>query len=205
MVEAGSHDGVEEREVKLAVPADFAIPDLSHLAGVTTVDSGDETLHADYWDSEDLALARAGVGMRHRNGTWTYKGRSRREGDAVVREELEVAGDRASVPPPLVARITEWVDPDALRPIASLRTVRRRIDVTAAGESVELVHDRVTVLDGDRVAATFAEAEVEYPAGSERLAGRVVGTLTAAGALVDPTPKYVRALRALGRDPPEVC
>ncbi len=194
----------EEREVKLAVTEDFVLPSLVALDGVRVVDRGDDHLHAVYWDSDDLGLARAGVGVRHRNGVWTYKGRSRREGDAVVREELEIEAGGDRIPEAMRAGVEQWLDPAALHAVAELDTIRHKVDVADSTGSVELVHDRVTVLGGTRAVSRFAEVEVEHAADGQALADRVVALLLARGAVVDTTPKYLRALRALGFDPPEV-
>jgi inorganic triphosphatase YgiF len=195
---------VEEREVKLAVAEDFQLPALTELDGVTVVDRGDERLRAVYWDTDGLALAHAGVGLRHRNGVWTYKGRSRREGDAVVREELELSADGDSIPEEMRERVGQWVTPAALHPVAELDTLRHQVDLVEGSSAVELVRDRVRVLDGARVVASFDEVEVEHARSSQALADRLVRLLVAGGAVVDTTPKYFRALRALGHDPPEV-
>jgi inorganic triphosphatase YgiF len=197
-------EGVEEREVKLAVADDFVLPPLSDLDGLVAVDAGEQLLRAVYWDTDDLELARAGVGVRHRNGIWAFKGRSRREGDAVVREELEVAGDAGSIPSPVRARVEHWVDPGAVHPVAQLDTLRRTIDVTDGSARAELVHDRVSVVDGTRVVARFTEVEVEFNADSSALAERLVTLLKAHGAVVDTRSKYVRALGFLGHDPPDL-
>jgi inorganic triphosphatase YgiF len=195
--------GADEREVKLAVPEGFVMPPLDFLEGVSVTDRGERTLDAMYWDTDDLDLARAGVGVRRRNGVWTFKGRSRREGDAVVREELEVEGGD-EFPPQIAQRLTQWVDLRRLRPIAQVRTLRHQFDVAAGAGCAEVVHDRVSVRDGDQVVSRFDEVEVEFPAPSAALADRIVGLLLERGATVDPTAKYLRALRALGHDPPEV-
>jgi inorganic triphosphatase YgiF len=203
----GGNDGAsaEEREVKLAVGEDFELPALTGLDGVVVVDRGDQTLRSVYWDTAELGLAHAGVGLRHRNGVWAYKGRSRREGAAVVREELELNADGAIIPPGICARVRGWVEPAALRPVAELDTVRHQVDVACGASTAELVHDRVRVLAGERVVASFAEVEVEHGGASQELADRLVSLLVASGAVVDATPKFVRALRALGHDPPEVA
>jgi inorganic triphosphatase YgiF len=194
----------EEREVKLAVPDDFVLPTPAGLAGVAAVDRGRRTLDAVYWDTPDLQLARAGAALRHRNGTWTYKGLSRRDGDAVVREEHELDAAGTAIPEAMADRVGRHADPAALAPLAGVRTERHTWDLTRGGERAELVHDRVEVIDGERVADRFAEVEVEYPPGSRALADDVVSWLRSHGAVVDGTAKYVRALRALGHDPPEV-
>ena len=196
--------GPEEREVKLRVPEDFHLPQLASGADVSVVDRGETLLEAAYWDTADLALAGAGVGFRHRNGTWTFKGRSRREADSVVREELEIDGDAQTIPAPIVERLREYANVADLGVVAQLVTRRHQFDVTREGESAEVVHDRVTVRDGMRDVTSFAEVEVEYPAGSAALARAVVALLVAGGAVVDGTAKYVRALRALGHQPPQL-
>ena len=197
-------EGVEEREVKLAVTDDFVLPPLSDLDGLVALDAGEQLLRSVYWDTDDLQLARAGVGVRHRNGIWAFKGRSRREGDAVVREELEVAGDADSVPSQVRARLEKWVDPHSVHPVALLDTLRRTVDITDGSARAELVHDRVSVVDGKRVVARFDEVEVEFNAASSALAERVVNLLKAHGAVVDTRPKYMRALGFLGHDPPDL-
>jgi len=197
-------DGVDEREVKLAVPDGFMVPALGELTGVTVTDRGDQVLHAVYWDTRALGLARSGVGVRHRNGVWAYKGRSRRDGNAVVREELEIQGDADRPPEAISERLAKWVVVAEVHPVAELRTVRHTFDVSTGTESAEVVHDRVSVLDGTDECACFEEVEVEYDTASTPLADRLVALLAGHGATVDSTPKYLRALRALGHQPPEL-
>jgi inorganic triphosphatase YgiF len=200
----GRAGGAEEREVKLAVPDDFGLSGLSDLAGVVVVDRGEVRLRAVYWDSDDLALCRAGVGLRHRNGVWAFKGGSRRDGDAVVREEVELPAGGEEIPPAMRGRVQQWVDVTALHPVAELDTLRHQLDVVDAPQRAEVVHDRVRIRDGGRVISTFAEVEVEFERGSKALADRLVALLVGRGAAVEGTSKYLRALRALGHDPPEV-
>ncbi len=202
---ATSGHGGEEREVKLVVDGDFVLPVPLGLEGVASVDRGDERLNAVYWDTDDLALARAGVGTRHRNGVWTYKGASRREGDALVREEIEVAGPSNVMPDEMRTRIARLADLAAVHPVARLDTMRRTIEASAGDERAEVVHDRVRVMDGEREVERFSEVEVEFEPDSQTLADRLVRLFTELGAAVDTTPKYVRALRALGHSPPSLA
>ncbi len=199
---SGPRAAAEEREVKLAVADDFRLPDLSSLDGVSASDRGDESLRAVYWDTADLRLACAGVGLRSRNGTWTFKGTSRREGDAVVRDEVEARGDDGVVPSAVLAHAQRYADPAALHPVAELDSIRHTIDLACGDQRAEVVHDRVTVLDGAREVAHFAEVEVEFEPHSTALVDSVVGLMCRHGGIVDGTPKLVRALRALGYDPP---
>jgi len=196
-------DALDEREVKLAVPLGFVLPALRDAAsGVSVLDRGDAVLDAVYWDTDDLQLASVGVGLRHRNGTWTFKGRTRRDGHAVVREELEVEGGLGSFPAKIRSRLDDTVDLASLRPVARLHTVRRTLDVARDGQTVEVVHDRVRVRDGDGEVYRFEEVEVEHDASSADLAAALVALLVSHGAAPDATAKYVRALRALGHEPP---
>lgn len=199
---AATPDIVEEREVKLAVDGDWALPSLADLDGVTAIDQREHLLRAVYLDTEALGLVRAGVGVRHRNGSWGYKGRSRREGDALVREEIEVVADVGSIPEVIRERLERLVDVASLQPVATLETMRRTVAVNGGGMDVELVHDHVRVIDDGRVVAAFAEVEVEFAPSAHHLAERVVALLVDSGAVVDTVPKYIRALRALGHHVP---
>lgn len=197
-------EGVDEREVKMAVPDGFLMPALRALSGVTVADRGEQVLQAVYWDTGALGLARSGVGVRHRNGVWTFKGRSHRDGNAVVREELEIEGDDDHLPEPISERLATWVAVAEVHPVAELRTVRHTFDVSAGTEAAEVVHDRVSVREGTEECARFEEVEVEYETASTPLADRLVALLAGHGAAVETTSKYLRALRLLGHDPPEV-
>jgi len=198
-----------EREVKLTVPAGFELPDLSGvMRGVSALDRGTHLLEATYWDTDKLELLQQGVGLRHRTrdggeGTWTMKGRSSMKGPAVVREETEVLGEPGRPPRELLDRLAGIVSEARLRPVARLRTRRHQTDVVAERERrlAEVVDDLVSVVDpAGGVVSTFREVEIEEigdpPAG---LVEAVLSRLAEAGAgKPDPTPKYVRGLRALG-------
>jgi inorganic triphosphatase YgiF len=201
---AGTSDnGGEEREVKLSVAEDFTLPALSTLAGVIAVDGGEERLRAIYWDTDDLRLAHAGVGVRHRNGVWTFKGRSRRDGDAMVRQEVEVPGGPDTMPAAVRRHVESWADGAPLHRVAELDTLRHTVDASVGEERAEVVHDRVRVMDGDREVDRFAEVEVEFELPSTALADRLVQLFIEQGATVETAPKLVRALRALGHRPPQ--
>lgn len=200
-----TRQGDEEREVKLAVDQAFRLPSLAGLGGgVTVTDSGERTTVSEYWDTEDLRLARAGVGLRHRDGVWTFKGESRRDGDAVVRQERELRGDGLTMPDELRRRAARWCEVGKMRVVVRLCTTRQALQIVEAQATVELVHDRVEILDGEQTVSRFAEVEVEFDSAGTALADRVVQLVRAHGAAVDRTPKYFRALTALGRRPPDL-
>jgi len=199
-----------EREVKLAVADDFVLPDLGAVQGVRVEDRGAHLLEATYWDTDSLALFNSDHGLRHRtrdggSGTWTLKGPSTRAGAAVEREELEVEGNPEFVPGSLLQRIAGVARGELVRPVAVVKTVRHVFDLLSAdGRLAELVDDRVIVLDEQgSEAARFREVEVEFAGEAADDALRlVVERLEAAGAVVDTTAKYARALLALGRVAP---
>jgi hypothetical protein len=92
-----------------------------------------------------------------------------------------------------------------LHPIASLVTDRHTVDLVSGDtRRAEVADDVVSVRSGGQTVETFREVEVELFDADAALIDGVMGRLRAAGAGdPDSTPKYVRALRALGRLTPE--
>jgi inorganic triphosphatase YgiF len=202
----------EEREIKIAAPDSFVLPELDGVvSGVTAVDRGHHRLDATYWDTETLALQRAGFGLRYRTtdgkaGRWTLKAQSRRDGPAVVREEIDMDGEPDHPPAHALERIRSAVEDVDLGPVAMLRTSRHTVDLMKqSGQRLaEVADDRVSILDGDRELGAFREVEVELMSEPDSaFVDAVLDRLRAAGAaVIDPTPKYVRALRVLGYEVP---
>ena len=201
----------EEREIKIPVDADFVLPDLDEVVeGTHAVDRGTVELSATYWDTDALALLHANLGLRHRSaagepGKWTLKAGSRMVGQAVSREETDFRGPPDQPPQAALELIRPEVGEVALHPIARLVTDRHTVDLIAgAARRAEVADDRVSVRSGDRTAATFREVEVELFDADAALIDAVMTRLRAAGVgEPDSTPKYVRALRALGHDVPD--
>ncbi|HKR99505.1 MAG TPA: CYTH domain-containing protein [Candidatus Dormibacteraeota bacterium] len=195
-----------EREVKLRVPEGFELPAFDGIE-VQAINRGSHVLDATYWDTDSLALFNSDHGLRHRtrdggDGTWTVKGPSTRNGDAVEREEVELPGDAGVLPDALVGQLADIVRGEQLQPVAVIRTVRQVIDLMTADDRHlgELVDDRVVVLDTDgRERSRFRELELEYKGDAGSELNPVLERLQAAGASVDTTAKYARALQALGR------
>jgi CHAD domain-containing protein len=144
-----------------------------------------------YHDSVDLALAKHGVTLRHRvergAGLWQLK-----LPRGAARSELEQRGPPARPPLELASLLVAFLRGRELVPVARLRTRRETVRV----DGVEVVHDAVSVLDGQRVAKRFREVEVELVGGDEKQLRRVAKALRRAGA--GPTeefrPKLYRAL-----------
>jgi len=202
----------EEREIKIPVSVEFALPDLDGVVdGVRTVDRGSVELSATYWDTDDLTLLKAMLGLRHRSapgeeGRWTLKAGATQRGPAVTREETDFEGPPERPPDAALATIREQVGEVVLRPVADLVTDRHTIDLMTGGDRrlAEVADDRVTVRSGARSIETFREVEVELFDADDALVDAVMARLSAAGAGgPDSTPKYVRALRALGYSVPD--
>jgi len=198
-----------EREVKLAAPPGFRLPELDGIDGVTATAPERLDRLATYWDAEDLRLVRWGATLRHRAGEgWTVK-LPRGEADGLLsRTEIVFPGGPGRPPREAVELLLAHLHGSPLQPVARMRTIRLRVVLRdAEGErAAEIVDDEVSVLEGRRVAARFRELEVELGAASANgLLGRVVARLEAAGAAVqEPLPKLVRALGPRALAPPEV-
>jgi CHAD domain-containing protein len=200
----------EEREVKLAAPPAFTLPDLAAVDGLTVVPHEPQRFQTVYVDTSDLRVARWGCSLRHREPEgWTTKLPPTLAGLLLVRGEHVFPGDVRRVPPGAADLLLAYTRGEDLRPVVRLRTVRRRIELgDVDGTPVgEVVDDEVSVMDGARVAARFREVEVEIlPDVPEATAEAVVSALVEAGAEpTDGTPKYLRALGARVSSTPEVA
>jgi CHAD domain-containing protein len=199
-----------EREVKLAASPAFALPDLEDLAAAVEASPVDERrLETVYYDTPDLRLARWGANLRIRQGEgWTLKLPSTSEGPALTRRELEFPGDAGRPPDAAVALVIAYVRRASLVPVASLSTLRRRVQLKNREGTVlaEVVDDDVSVIQGLRVQNRFREVEVELKDPSaERLLDPILARLRGAGAAdEDQSSKLVRALGARATAVPEV-
>ncbi len=193
-------------ERKYAVDDEFAVPGLSGVGPVATVDDPETVeLVATYYDTSDLRLAREGVTLRRRTGGhdagWTLKlPVAARNGEA--RDELAAPLGLSRTPPPdLLDLVTAWVRGAELAPVGELTTQRtaRTLRGDDGAPLAELVDDRVTVTghgEAAQGATVFREVEVELADGADPAVLDAVGeVLHAAGAVADdPQPKLVRAL-----------
>src|SRR5580704_3631278 len=152
----------EEREIKIPVGPDFVLPDLDGVVeGTHAVDRGAVELSATYWDTDDLTLLRAGLGLRHRSapgepGKWTLKAGARMVGDAVSREETDFPGPPDQPPAAAVDTIRAEVGDVVLQPVAQLVTDRHTVDLLEGGKRrAEVADDLVSVRSGDTTVETF--------------------------------------------------
>ena len=201
-----------ERELKLAAPTDFDLPDLSEaVAGLCAGKPLDQRLQTTCFDTEDLRLARWGCSLRHRVGEgWTLKLPDRVADGVLARRELEFAGEPDAVPAEAVRLVAAYVRGADLRPVASLMTLRRKVVLSDVRDHVvaEVVDDRVTVLDGGPDSAAFRELEIELKEigdQADAVLAAVRHRLLSAGAgTTEPVSKLVRALGVRACAPAEV-
>lgn len=202
---------VLEHEVKLSVGDDFRMPDLSLTGLPVRTSSPARTLTATYYDTDDLRLARSAVTLRRRAGGkdagWHLKvvpDISRPQ----QREELQLPlGGGKDGPPAALADLVRGVVRNApLQPIATMRTRRRALELASRDGAlrVEVVDDRVEVLDGPAKGLRYRELEVEALSAEADVAA-VVQVLRQTGAGPgDSRSKGARALGATAELPPIV-
>jgi CHAD domain-containing protein len=199
-----------EREVKLAAPPAFSLPDLEDLAAAVEAGPVDERrLETVYYDTPDLRLARWGANLRVRQGEgWTLKLPSTTDGPGLTRRELEFSGEGSRPPDAAVALVIAYVRRATLVPVASLSTLRRRVQLKSRDGAVlaEVVDDDVSVIQGLRVQSRFREVEVELrDPSADRLLDPILARLRGAGAAdEDQASKLARALGARATAAPEV-
>jgi CHAD domain-containing protein len=167
---------VNETETKYDAPAGAGLPHLDRLPQVAAVSGPEQQrLEADYHDTDDLRLLRAGITLRQRSGGddpgWHLK---LPLGHGTRREIRRPPGAGArSVPGELASLVRVHTRGAPLRPVARLTTTRQRlILLDDAGQSLaEVAADDVSAQTlGQAVAVTrWQEVEVELTGGDARL------------------------------------
>ena len=167
---------ITETERKYDAPPGAVLPDLAGLPRVAAESGPEEqTLKAQYYDTEDLRLIRNGITLRRRTGGsdagWHLKlpigGDSRRE--------IRLPPGRASrqVPAELSALVRAFTRGEELRPVARISTVRqRRLLLDAGGEPLAEVVDDDVSAQGTGDAAELSrwrEVEIELAGGDAQL------------------------------------
>jgi CHAD domain-containing protein len=188
--------GTHERELKLAVPPGFKLPEIEGEP------LEPRTFTSTYHDSADRALARAGITLRRRvqdrRGLWQLKLPG--EGE---RLELEAPGGPAEPPAEIAELLVGVLRGRRLAPAAVLRTRRAGVRAQERGRAVaDVTLDSVAVLDGRRIQERFVELEVEaLDGGAASLTGLEQKLVDAGAAPADGRPK---AFKAMGYFPLEL-
>ena len=139
-----------EIELKFDVDDDTRLPDWSEVPGVAYVGSPEvRELDAEYLDTDEAALARAGFALRRRTGGpdegWHIKGPRVGDGRIELHWPLGRAG---AVPDAARATLAEVTDAP-LRPLAQIRNTRAAFALrdAAGGLVAEFVADHVVAVD----------------------------------------------------------
>ncbi len=207
--EQPGHSGHEERELKFTPPPEF---EAAVLADVDPDLSADEPetrrLHAVYFDTADLRLARAGASLRHRDDDgWTVKV-PRPSDVALVRAELHVDGPAGDPPEAALDLVHALARHAPVQLATHLDTMRRKVVLRGAdGKQVaEVVDDAVSVHDGVCPDSEFRELEIEFAsATSAKVVARIAERLREMGAgEPQQMPKIVRALGPRALDAPDL-
>jgi CHAD domain-containing protein len=179
---------ITETERKYEAPQEAALPDLTGLPDVAgESDPEEQTLRAQYYDTDDLRLLRHGITLRRRTGGsdagWHLK--LPLGGDS--RTEIRLPPGRSSrqVPAELAGLVRAFTRGAELGPVARITTVRqRRVLLNEAGDSLAEVADDDVSAQAMGEAATLSrwhEVEVELTRGGPRLLEAADRRLRAAG------------------------
>jgi CHAD domain-containing protein len=192
-----------EVEIKYEASPDLAVPSFEALDGVTTVTVAEEELDAQYFDTADLRLAHAGIGLRRRVGGADEGWHLKLPHVAGTRLELRRPLGRAvrTVPRPLADLVAAHVRDGRLVPVARLQTRRRvhRLVGPSGDVLAEIADDDVhgEAVTGDGL--SWRELEAELGAGDRVLLDDIDRELRAAGAVRSEAASKLARVIGLGR------
>lgn len=179
---------VTETERKYELGPDALLPSLLDLPQVARESELDEqTLEAEYYDTADLRLVRAGVTLRRRRGGSDAGWHLKLPVDADSRREIRLPLGRTGrrVPAELAKLVRALARGQALRPVALISTTRRRRALLdSAGTSLaEVATDDVSAQAlGEAVTlSSWNEVEIELTGGGPRLLQAAHALLLRAG------------------------
>jgi CHAD domain-containing protein len=201
-------DSYVEREIKFNAPARAAIPDLRSVPGIAAVtDPVTADLDAEYFDTPDLRLLAAGIGLRRRRGGidagWHVK--FQRTDEERLEAHRPLNGRHSEPPKELRDLLVAHLRREPLKQVARIRTVRRsyRLLDTTGSALAEIADDTVTADADDHQATRWREIEIELLDGDRKLLRKLDGELRRAGAKRSPiTSKLVRVLGDRSPTPP---
>jgi CHAD domain-containing protein len=165
-----------EIELKYEAGPDTVLPPLEDLPQVASeAEPAEQKLEAEYYDTEDLRLLRAGVTLRRRRGGTDSGWHLKLPAGPQTRREIRLPLGRAgrTVPAELARLVKVYSRGQKLGPVARIATVRHvRTLVDAAGTSLaEVVADEVSAqtLGESTTISTWREVEVELTGGDRQL------------------------------------
>jgi CHAD domain-containing protein len=165
-----------EIELKYEAGPDTVLPPLEDLPQVASeAGPAEQKLEAEYYDTEDLRLLRAGVTLRRRRGGTDSGWHLKLPAGPQTRREIRLPLGRAgrTVPAELARLVKVYSRGHALAPVARIATVRLvRTLVDEAGTSLaEVVADEVSAqtLGESTTLSTWREVEVELTGGDRQL------------------------------------
>ncbi len=165
-----------EIEMKYEAGPETALPPLEDLPQVASEAGPDEQrLEAEYYDTEDLRLLRAGVTLRRRRGGKDAGWRLKLPAGPQTRREIRtpLGGSDRIVPAELASLVRVYTRGEGLAPVARIATVRRiRTLMDEAGTSLaEVVADEVSAqtLGESTTISNWSEVEVELTGGNRQL------------------------------------
>src|SRR5215471_16084355 len=167
-----------ETETKYDAPANAALPGLERLPQVAAVRGpAEQRLEAEYYDTADLRLIRAGITLRRRSGGDDAGWHLKLPAGADTRREIRRPLGSAARPVPgeLAGLVRAHTRDAPLRSVARIATARRRlILLDQAGESLaEVAADDVSAqtLGTTTALSRWQEVEVELTGGDRSLLG----------------------------------
>jgi CHAD domain-containing protein len=179
---------VRETEKKYELEPGAEVPSLDHLPDVAGQSAPQEqTLAAEYYDTDDLRLVQAGVTLRRRRGGSDSGWHLKLPVDTDSRREIRVPLGRTGrrVPAELAVLVRAHARGRALRPVALLTTTRRlRVLRDETGASLaEVATDDVSAqtLGESTTLSKWREVEVELTGGRPGLLRAVDERLRSGG------------------------
>lgn len=167
---------ISETERKYELQPGAQLPALSDLPMVAAEsDSGEQALEAEYYDTADLRLIRAGVTLRRRRGGSDAGWHLKLPAGGDTRDEIRLPLGRAGrkVPAELAALVRVHTRGEALRPVARINTRRQlRVLLDHAGSPLaEVAADEVSAqaMGDETTLSRWHEVEVELTGGSQQL------------------------------------
>jgi CHAD domain-containing protein len=198
----------QEIERKYEAGPAVSLPGLSGVRGVAReTDLPSEDLSAEYYDTADLRLIRAGVTLRRRRGGHDAGWHLKLPAGTDTRREIQLPLGRAGrrVPAELARLVRAWTRGAALGPVAQIGTIRqRRALLDGQGESLaEVMTDDVSAqsMGESTTLSQWREIEVELTGGGLDLLEAIDKRLRRAG--LQPAGHSAKLARALAGRLPE--